>query len=60
MICKQCECHILRERSIRQGKTVNCLAYGCDHFNQTGTYCHRDDIVRYVFDLFKDRFVKDE
>lgn len=50
-ICKECECHIQREKCRRDGHTVNLLAYGCEHFNKTGRFCPRDGIVRYCFDV---------
>ena len=59
MICDQCKSHIRRKKSGREGKTVNCLQFGCDGFNQTGYYCSREDIVDYCFDLLMPRINDD-
>lgn len=53
MICDECKTHILRRIGLKEGRTLNCFALGCDKFYKTGRFCDRDDIFDYCYELFE-------
>ena len=55
MICEQCKRHISREFASLDGKTTNCLAYGCDNYDQTGLCCNPYEIIEYIFKRLKEK-----
>lgn len=54
-ICDQCRHHCERDIIGRLNHNrVNCLAYGCDKFNETGRYCSINSVIKCCLNLFKE------
>ena len=53
-VCESCRRHILREIAKKiGGKTVNCMAYGCENWNKTGRICQRSWLIEFCLNETK-------
>ena len=52
-ICSGCKGYVQQRIGTYKGHTINCCAYGCDRWAKGGDYCHRNDVIRYLFDELK-------